>query len=143
MGLSGRSHQPLLDACREIKSLLGPTAARAALFREGKTGWDISCSVEWGAAHTVGERSSGGIKFEKYQPVPGRRKGGRECLTPSPIRPSRSVDWDCDGPCDRATGSDHENEFTAAHTEQHNEQRHPSGNGWRWNPGHRITGRIR
>ena len=35
LGLSGRSRQPLLDACRQIKSLLGPTGQLAGLFREG------------------------------------------------------------------------------------------------------------
>ena len=30
LGLSGRSRQPLLDACRHIKSLLGPTGQLAA-----------------------------------------------------------------------------------------------------------------
>jgi len=67
LGVEGRSRQPLLDACRQIKSLLGPTAKRAGLFREGRSVPDISCSVEWGAAHTVEERNSGGIRFVKYR----------------------------------------------------------------------------
>jgi hypothetical protein len=38
------------------------------LFREGRTEADISCLVEVGAALTVKERGSGGIRFEKFRP---------------------------------------------------------------------------
>jgi hypothetical protein len=67
LGLSGQSRQPLLDACREIKSLLGATGQRAALFRRGRVEWDIRCSVDWGAAHTVKESSAGAVRFARYQ----------------------------------------------------------------------------
>jgi hypothetical protein len=70
LGLSGRSHQPLLDACRQIKRILGDTGEHAALFREVRTQWDMRCSVEWGAAHTVKEPSDGTIHFAKYRPFP-------------------------------------------------------------------------
>lgn len=63
----GLSRQPLLDACREIKSILGGTGSHAALFRPGRTHWDARCSVEWGAAHAVKEPSSGSIRFSKYK----------------------------------------------------------------------------
>ena len=33
--IEGQSRQPLLDACREIKRILGPMEQRAGLFREG------------------------------------------------------------------------------------------------------------
>jgi hypothetical protein len=62
----GYSRQPLLDACRQLKSLYGVSAARAGLFREGRDIPDITCSVEVGAATTVGERATSSIKFEKY-----------------------------------------------------------------------------
>ena len=65
LGLSGRSRQPLLDACRQIKTLLGPTGQFAGLFREGRLSPDISCSVEWGASHTVLDPSEGRIRFVK------------------------------------------------------------------------------
>jgi hypothetical protein len=71
LGLSGRSSQPLLDACRQIKRTLGVTGERAALFREGRSQWDMCCSVEWGAAHTVKEPSKGHIHFAKYRPFQG------------------------------------------------------------------------
>jgi hypothetical protein len=67
LGLSGQSRQPLLDACREIKSLRGATGQRAALFRPGRADWDIRCSVDWGADHTVKESSSGAMRFARYQ----------------------------------------------------------------------------
>jgi hypothetical protein len=64
-GIEGRSRQPLLDACRQIKSLLGPTSQLAGLFREGRSEPDISCSVRWGAEHTV--RDDGRVRFAKYR----------------------------------------------------------------------------
>jgi hypothetical protein len=62
----GFSHQPLLDACRQLKSLYGVTVQRVGLFRDGKDDPDISCSVEAGAATTVKEPSDGAIRFGKY-----------------------------------------------------------------------------
>ena len=65
LALEGQSRQPLLDACRQIKSLLGPTNQLAGLFREGRSEPDISCSVRWGAEHTV--RDDGRVRFAKYR----------------------------------------------------------------------------
>jgi len=62
----GYSRQPLLDACRQLKSLYGLTAARVGLFREGSELADLSCPIEVGAATTVTERDKGTVKFEKY-----------------------------------------------------------------------------
>jgi hypothetical protein len=62
----GFSRQPLLDGCRQLKSLYGVTGRRVGLFREGRETPDISCSVEAGAATTVKEPSNGGIRFGKY-----------------------------------------------------------------------------
>ena len=42
--LGGKSRQPLLDACRDIKRMGGPTGERAGLFREGSNIPDISYS---------------------------------------------------------------------------------------------------
>ena len=53
IGIEGRSRQPLLDACRQIRAILGDTSQRAGLFREGRTEADISCSVNKGALLTV------------------------------------------------------------------------------------------
>jgi hypothetical protein len=57
LGVSGQSRQPLLDACRQIKSLLGPTGQLAGLFREGHSDWDTRCRVDVGAELTVKERA--------------------------------------------------------------------------------------
>jgi hypothetical protein len=65
--ISGQSRQPLLDACRQIKSLLGITGQRAGLFREGRSEPDIYCGIEWGAAHTVKEPGAGNIRFAKFE----------------------------------------------------------------------------
>jgi hypothetical protein len=64
----GNSHQPLLDACRQLKRILGDTAEAAGLFREGRTIPDISCPVKDGALLTVAEPSKGSIHFAKYRP---------------------------------------------------------------------------
>ena len=38
MPVEGRSRQPLLDACREIKRILGDTGQLAGLLRDGTNG---------------------------------------------------------------------------------------------------------
>jgi hypothetical protein len=63
----GKSRQPLLDACRQIKALGGPTKQRAGVFREGSNVADISCAVETGALVTVSEPDKGRVRFVKYQ----------------------------------------------------------------------------
>jgi hypothetical protein len=68
LGLSGQSHQPLLDACRRIKRAVGPTTELAGLFRDGRETPDLICAVHAGADLTVVERGNGTIRFEKYRP---------------------------------------------------------------------------
>jgi hypothetical protein len=68
----GFSHQPLLDACRQLKSLYGVTAQAAGLFREGRDTPDLTCSVDVGAATTVSEPDNGSIRFAKYKAFPQR-----------------------------------------------------------------------
>jgi hypothetical protein len=65
--IEARSRQPLLDACRQIQDLLGPTAQKAGLFRNGRKHPDLSCYFTEGARLTVEERSAGGIGFRKYR----------------------------------------------------------------------------
>jgi hypothetical protein len=70
LALCGRSRQPLLDACRQIKRALDPTklaGRRAGVFRDGKAEPAISCLVLDGADLTVSEPSRGNIKFVKFQ----------------------------------------------------------------------------
>jgi hypothetical protein len=68
LGVQGRSRQPLLDACRAIKSLGGATVPRQiGLYRPGRDRPDATCSVDWGAAHAVDEA---GPKFMRWKPFP-------------------------------------------------------------------------
>ena len=65
--LCGRSRQPMLDACRQIKSMGGPTAERAGLFREGRLDPDLTCRVDVGAELTVSEPNKGTVRFDKFR----------------------------------------------------------------------------
>jgi hypothetical protein len=69
----GYSRQPLLDACRQLKSLYGVTGHRVRLFREGRDVPDISCPIEAGAATTVSDPADGSIRFRKFQPFDPKR----------------------------------------------------------------------
>src|ERR1700676_5095353 len=69
LALCGKSRQPLLDACRQIKRAVGSTAQRAGLFREGGDIPDICCPVEAGASLTVEETTRSSIRFRKYREV--------------------------------------------------------------------------
>ena len=66
-GVGGRSRQPLLDACRQIKRMGGDPARLAALSREGCEHWDIRCSVEVGASTTVEDPDRGQIRFRPFK----------------------------------------------------------------------------
>ena len=65
--LRGVSRQPLLDACREIKSMGGDTALLVGLFREARSTPDMTCSVGCGASHSVREDVT---RFAKWAPHP-------------------------------------------------------------------------
>jgi hypothetical protein len=69
MGIRGDSSQPLLDACREIQSILGdPCRERAAIYREGRDQPDMVCPVDVGARYRVAEDTKRGPRFEKFKP---------------------------------------------------------------------------
>jgi hypothetical protein len=87
----GFSRQPLLDACRQLQSLYGVTAERVGLFREGRSDPDISCMVEAGAATTVEERDSGGIRFAKYKSF-SRRSAPKQARSPVLAQDSQNPD---------------------------------------------------
>ena len=70
-GLQGRSRQPLLDACREIKRMGGDNAGRVGLFREARSVPSLTCTVGWGAGKTVDEN---GPWFVKWKPHPRAAK---------------------------------------------------------------------
>jgi hypothetical protein len=70
LSLEGRSRQPLLDACRQIKRMGGATVERAGLFRKGRPEPDITVSVEAGAALTVVENEKAGPRFGRFREMP-------------------------------------------------------------------------
>ena len=64
----GKSRQPLLDACRQLKSIGGLTDHLAGVFRSGSDVADIFCVVREGADLTVSEPSGvGKVRFVKYR----------------------------------------------------------------------------
>jgi hypothetical protein len=64
----GKSRQPLLDACRQLKSIGGLSDHRAGVFRRGLEVPDISCVVREGAELTVSEPPGAGkARFVKYR----------------------------------------------------------------------------
>jgi hypothetical protein len=63
--VEGRSFQPLLDACRELKRMGVASTAEAALFREGATDWDLKTTIGYGASRTVDENRRA---FARYKP---------------------------------------------------------------------------
>lgn len=63
----GFSRQPLLDACRQLKSLYGlPRGAVVGLFRKGREVADLACPLDVGAATTVRELNTTFRKFEPF-----------------------------------------------------------------------------
>ena len=67
LSLSGRSRMPLLDACREIKSMGGDPLEIVGLFRPGRESPDLSCRLEIGAGLTVDDNK---CRFVKWKPHP-------------------------------------------------------------------------
>src|SRR5262245_50293181 len=65
--LEGRSRQPLLDACRQLKSMGAETASRAGLFRAGRSAPDLTCRIGVGADTAVSETVT---RFVPYKPHP-------------------------------------------------------------------------
>jgi hypothetical protein len=66
--IRGRSRQPRLDACRQLKSMGGLTDHIAGLFRRRMEVADIFCVVRVGAELTVSEPSgTGKVRFVKYR----------------------------------------------------------------------------
>ena len=69
LDLSGLSREPLLDACRAIKRMGGQTERQQiGLYRTGRDGPDLFCSVEVGAGLTVMENEKIGPVLVKWRP---------------------------------------------------------------------------
>ena len=74
LDLEGQSHQPLLDACRKIKAVIGdPKDEMVAIYRTGVPHpyWDMRCSLADGANTTTTEPNKGRVHFVKYAPFKG------------------------------------------------------------------------
>lgn len=66
--ISGKSSQPLLDACRQIHTLLGdPCRQQAGIWREGHDQPDMTCPVNVGARYRVAEDTKSGPRFRKFE----------------------------------------------------------------------------
>ena len=85
--LEGLSREPLLDACREILPILGDQTTLCGLFwpggsisewvgtltggsAQGSEEAALTCSLGWGAAHTVVENRERSPHFARYQEFP-------------------------------------------------------------------------
>jgi hypothetical protein len=68
--VQGRSHQPLLDACRQLKRMGADPAALVAVFHgEATDQWAIRTTVGKGAQLAVADLPrGGGPKFVRYRP---------------------------------------------------------------------------
>ena len=70
-GVEGKSRQPLLSACRQLKSMGIDTRQQAGLFREGSDTWDVRVtSIEAGAGLTIREgKDRSGLEIRKYEKI--------------------------------------------------------------------------
>jgi hypothetical protein len=76
--INGLSSEPLLDACRVLKSMGEDPLTQVGLFRPGRTAFDLRTTVEYGAGKTVQETQRQGIRFVDYVPFdPAKRISGR------------------------------------------------------------------
>ena len=69
--VEGRSREPLLGACRLLKSLGCDPAAQIGLFRAGRNEPDLFCTIAGGAKLTVMENDRGGPRFVRWKPYGG------------------------------------------------------------------------
>jgi hypothetical protein len=73
--VQGRSRHPLLDACRQLKSMGVDPATLVALFHgEASNQWTVRTTVGKGAELMVGDPPSGGgplfVKYSKHPRAP-------------------------------------------------------------------------
>lgn len=65
--LQGISHEPLLDACRQLKQAGADPRAWACAYRPGREDWDIRCRVGVGAGLMTMDTAGGRMGFRKYK----------------------------------------------------------------------------
>jgi hypothetical protein len=63
--LEGRSHQPLLDACRRLKRAGAALMMEVGVFLPGREDWTLKTTVGYGATQIVHENNR---SFTKYKP---------------------------------------------------------------------------
>lgn len=74
--ICGLSSEPLLAACRALKSMGEPDSTQIGVFRPGKTFFDLKTTVGYGASKTVEEGQRVGPRFVNYRPFNvGERDG--------------------------------------------------------------------
>lgn len=69
--IQGVSREPLLAACRALKSLGADPQTEIALFRPGRSIWDLRTTVGYGASRTVRDNDRGTVVV-KHTPFPSR-----------------------------------------------------------------------
>jgi hypothetical protein len=75
--IKGLSSEPLLDACRVLKSMGEDPLSQIGLFRPGRTNFDLRTTVAYGASKTVQETQREGVRFVDYVPFdPAKRTSG-------------------------------------------------------------------
>lgn len=80
--VSGKSRQPLLDACRAVKRAGGAPRRQIGLFRVGLSKPDIFTTVGFGASITVKQETTGSaprfVPYKALDPVTkAKAKGGK------------------------------------------------------------------
>jgi hypothetical protein len=66
--ICGLSAEPLLAACRALKSMGELPSREIALFRPGKTFFDLKTTVGYGSGKTVREDQRTSPRFVDYHP---------------------------------------------------------------------------
>lgn len=64
--VEGRSNQPLLDACRVLKSMGERPDTEIRVFRPGRTVWDLRTTIGHGANIKVLDAPTGSPRFIKF-----------------------------------------------------------------------------
>lgn len=65
--IGGISREPLLSACRLLKSLGAATDETVAVFRPGHAEWDMRTTVGYGSSITVEESQKVSPRFKPYR----------------------------------------------------------------------------
>lgn len=64
--IGGISREPLLDACRVLKSMGEEPEQEIGTFRPGRTDWDLKTTIGYGATQTVRDNDTI-TRFAKFK----------------------------------------------------------------------------